>query len=149
MASTITPATLTVTITEAITLGGSDRGSTHTRTVASVATVDPRIMNVGTAEVDILGFGSATGQGQYVRTDLRYLRVTNKDDTNFVTLGVSKTGADTAFFKLGAGQTFMMSNDELEVDATGSASSAFVEIDSISAKADTAACDLEIFVALV
>ncbi len=76
------------------------------------------------------------------------MRFTNKDDTNFVTLGVSETGGDTYFIKLEAGQSHIVNNDDLEVDASGGASSAFSEADSVSAKADTAACDLEIFVAL-
>jgi hypothetical protein len=50
MATSITPATLTVTITESVTLNGSDRGSTATLIIANVAETDNRIVNVGTAE---------------------------------------------------------------------------------------------------
>lgn len=148
MATTITPADLTVTINESITLNGYTRSGTNTLTIANVAEVDNRIINVGTSEVDILGFGSANGQGSFVRTDVKYIRITNLDDTNYVTLGVSKTGADTAFFKLEAGKSMMFGNDDIEVDASGGASSAFVEADNISAKANGAACDVEMFVAL-
>lgn len=148
MATTITPATLTVAITETISLNGYDRSGTNTLTIANVAEVDNRIINVGTAEVDILGFGSANGQGSFIRTDVKYGRITNLDDTNYITLGVSKTGADTFFIKLEAGKSFMFGNDDLEVDASGGASSAFVEADNISAKANGAAVDVELFVAL-
>jgi hypothetical protein len=55
---------------------------------------------------------------------------------------VSKTGADTAFFKLEAGKSMIFGNDDIEVDASGGASSAFVEADNISAKANGAACDV-------
>lgn len=41
-----------------------------------------------------------------------------------------------------------MGNDDLEIDASGGASSAFVEADNISAKANGAAVDLNVFVAL-
>jgi len=148
MATTITPADLTVTINESITLNGYTRSGTNTLTIANVAEVDNRIINVGTSEVDILGFGSANGQGSFVRTDVKYIRITNLDDTNYVTLGVSKTGADTAFFKLEAGKSMMFGNDDIEVDASGGASGTFVEADNISAKANGAACDVEMFVAL-
>lgn len=148
MATSITPATLTISITESVTLGGSDRGSTHTQTIASVAEYTNRIVNVGTAETDIVGFAAANGQGSYVRTDVAYMRFSNLDDTNYVTLGISKTGADTAFFKLEAGQTIIVNNDDLEVDASGGASGTFVEADNISAKANGAAVDIEFSIAL-
>jgi hypothetical protein len=148
MATTITPADLTVTINESITLNGYTRSGTNTLTIANVAEVDNRIINVGTAEVDILGFGSANGQGSFIRTDVKYIRITNLDDTNYVTLGVSKTGADTAFFKLESGKSMMFGTDDIEVDASGGASGTFVEADNISAKANGAACDVEMFVAL-
>lgn len=149
MATSIIPATLTISISESVTLGGSDRGSTHTQTIASVTEYTNRIVNIGTAETDIVGFGSANGQGSYVRTDVKYMRFSNLDDTNYVTFGISKTGADTVFFKLEAGQSLIVNNDDLEVDAAGGASGAFVEADSISAKANGAAVDLEFSIALV
>lgn len=148
MATSITAADLTVTITESVTLAGSDRGSAHKLTISDVTEVDSRIINVGTSETDIIGFGSANGQGSFVRTDVKYIRLTNKDDTNYITLGMSKSGADTFYIKLEAGKSVMFGNDDLEVDASGGASSAFVEADNISAKANGAACDLEYFVAL-
>jgi len=149
MATTITPADLTVSITESCTLNGADQGGTHTLTVSSVTQISKSIINVGTSVADILGFGSVNAQGQFVRTSVKYIRVTNLDDTNFIVLGLSKTGADTFFIKLEPSKTIMFGNDDLEIHATGGAFSAFVEADNISAQADTAACDLELFVALV
>ena len=64
-------------------------------------------------------------------------------------MGVTKTGADTAYFKIEAGQSMIVNNDDLEVDASGGASSAFVEADAISAKANGAAVDMEFSIALV
>lgn len=148
MATTITPADLTITISESWTAAGSDRGSTHTQTISNVTEFTNRIANVGTSEVDILGFDASNGQGSYIRTDVAYIRITNLDDTNYVTLGASDTGGDTFFVKLEAGQSFIINNDELEANTAGSASSAFSEADNISAKANGAAVDLEISVAL-
>lgn len=148
MATTITAADLTITITESVTLGGADRGSTHTQTISDVTEFTNRIVNVGTTETDIIGFGSANGQGTYIRTDVKYIRITNKDDTNYCTIGMQDTGADTFYVKLEAGQSVIFNNDDLEVDAAGGASSAFGEADNISAKANGAAVDLEIAIAL-
>jgi len=149
MATTITPATLTIAHTETITLNGVDQGGTITETITGVTQISKSIINIGTAVADIMGFGSVNAQGQFVRTSVKYIRVTNLDDTNFIVLGLSKTGADTFFIKLEAGKSVMFGNDDLEIDASGGAFSAFVEADNISAMADTAACDLELFVALV
>lgn len=148
MATTITPADLTISITESWTAAGSDRGSTHTQTVSDVTEYTNRILDIGTTETDIVGFGSANGQGSYVRTDVAYMRFSNLDDTNYITIGVQKTGADTAYFKLEAGQSFIVNNDDLEVDAAGGASSAFVEADNISAKANGSAVNMEFSIAL-
>lgn len=147
MASTITAASMTVTITEAVTIQGKDQGGTFTQTIANINETDRRIMTVPTSVVDIIAFDSANSQGTYLRTGVKYIRVTNLDDTNFVTIGVSDTGSDTFFIKLEAGQSFIMGNDDLEVHATGGASASFSEADNISAQADTASVDLEIFVA--
>ena len=147
MATTIANSTLTVTITELININGVDQGGSVTQSIANINETDRRIFTASTSEVDILGFGAANGQGSYTRTAVKYVRITNLDDTNFVTIGMSDTGADTFYIKLEAGQSFMVGNDDLEMHATGGASAAFSEADSISAKADTASVDLEVFIA--
>ena len=148
MATTITNATLTIIISEDVSLNGTAQGGTVTQTIANINEVDRRIFTASTSEVDILGFdGTANSMGTFLNSGVKYIRITNLDDTNFVTLGVSDTGADKFFVKLEAGQSFIMNNDDLEVHATGGASSAFSQADNISAKADTASVDLEIFVA--
>ena len=62
MASTITPATLTVTITAAISLAGQDKGFSHSYTIASVTEVINRIIAVPTTEMMVLNF-TATNPG--------------------------------------------------------------------------------------
>ena len=84
MATSIVPATLTVTLSESITLGSDNRGSTHTQTIPNVSEYTNRIVNIGTSETDIVGFGAANGQGAYVRTDVSYMRFSNLDDTNYI-----------------------------------------------------------------
>ena len=92
--------------------------------------------------------GTAVAAGTYIKTDVKYIRLTNKDDTNFITIGLLDTGAKSAYLKLEAGQTFTFYNDDLECDDdSGAAFSTFNEIDTINAQADTASCDLEIFIA--
>ena len=82
-------ATLTVTVTEAVTLGdgSTDRGTTNTQTI-DVNEVDHRIMDVGAGYVDVLRFAAAASAGTFKDASVKYLRITNLDDTAFVTLRV-------------------------------------------------------------
>ena len=150
MSSTITPATLTVTHTEAVTLNGVDRGVTNTLTIASINEISHRIVTIDTAAArTLLTLGTTAGAGAFIKTNIRYIRITNKDNTNFVTLGMLDTSGDTAYVKVEAGQTFCMYNDDLEANTSGAAFSAFSEIDTFNAQANTADVDLEVFIASV
>ena len=149
MASTISAATLTVTHTEALTLNGVDRGVTNTLSIASVNEVDHRIMTIPTSALfTLVGMGASVAGGTFVASGVKYIRVTNKDDTNFVNLALEASG-DAAYFKLKAGETFLLYSDDLDANnaviAHGSIS--FGDITSVKAKADTATVDLEVFVA--
>ena len=94
-------------------------------------------------------FGAAPAAGTYIAGDVKYIRVTNLDNENFVTLGLLESDSpyDRAYFKLEKGQTMVFHNTSLEAHAANSVFSAFATIDSLNAQADTAAVDLEVFVA--
>ena len=153
MATTITAATLTVTITEEITLNGQDKGSTNALTVASVTEVSQRIVNVPTSEVVILAMGTAVAAGQLVEGGVRYIRLTNKDDTNHITLVFKSENNNECSHLLDAGHSFIYPGDNsggVVNTHDASASALTVSLDDlvdITAQANTAACDLEIFVA--
>jgi hypothetical protein len=150
MASTITAQTLTITISEAINLNNQPINSENQLTIASIGQVDKRIVNIPTAsEVTVLNFGTAVAAGTVIRANVKYIRITNKDATNYVRIRVKKTGADTFDVKVDAGQSFIMSNGSESVSATAGAFSAFVDADSINAQANTAAVDIELFVASI
>ena len=144
MASTVTPATATVQIVESLTLGGVDRGGTHTRSISNVAEADRRVMTIDSAnEIDIIELNSNNWQGKFIRSAIRYIRITNLDNTNFIRVRFKNSGAETADVKVDAGATFMLSTGSMDADTAAGAFSAFVDIDVISAQADTADCDIE------
>lgn len=153
MATSITAATLTVTITESISLNGQDKGSTNELTVASVTEVSQRIVNVPTSEVIVLAIGTAVAAGQFVKGDVKYIRLTNKDDTNHVTLVFRSDASNECAHKLDAGHSFIYAGDNSDGvvgthDASASALSVSLDdLVDITAQANTAACDVEIFVA--
>lgn len=151
MTSTISAATLTVTHTEALTLNGVDRGVTNTLTIASINEVDHRILTVDTSAArTIATLGTTVGSGEFIKGNVKYIRVTNKDDTNYVTLGLiqNNTGTEATHLKLEAGQSFVIYNDDIDIrDDAIAFSGSFVELKSISAQANSASVDIELFVA--
>tara|TARA_Y100000004_G_C8944108_1_gene425469 strand:- start:1228 stop:1674 length:447 start_codon:yes stop_codon:yes gene_type:complete len=143
MATTVTAGDLTVTVLESYTLNGVSYGNSSNKVFSSNGQVLQRIMSVSTSDPAILNFGAADAAGQLTVGDFKYFRVKNLDDTNFVMLTLYN-GADSFFYKLAAGDTFLlMSNDMDAIDASTSFG-AFADITQIKADADTAACDIEI-----
>ena len=89
MASTISSATLTVTVTESISLNGSTMGATNTLTIGSINEINQRIVTVDSGNVRTLfNFGGTISAGEFIRANVKYLRITNKDDTNTVSINI-------------------------------------------------------------
>ena len=95
--------------------------------------------------------GSATAIGLN-EADVRYIRLTNKDDTNFIQITIISENSNECAHKLEAGHSLMIPvSAEGVVDVHDASATAltvsFDDLTSVTALADTAACDLEIFVA--
>jgi len=140
-------ATLKVTIKEELILNGKDMGNENFLSISGVNSAEHRIIDVATAEQSILLFDTAVAAGTYADSTLKHLRITNLDGTNFVQLRFVRS-AQQYYAKVEPGETFILGNSEMYADATGTSSSeAFGNIDAIHAKANTAACELEVFIA--
>ncbi len=101
MATTVTASTLKVTVKEDITLNGKKHEFKQEQSIDNVNMIAQRIVRVPTSTEKILDFSSTTiGAGQYVAGDVKYIRITNLDDTNFVNIGIRKSGADVAYLKV-------------------------------------------------
>ena len=155
MTSTLTAATLTVKITESIDLNNKDQGGSTTLSLASINEISKRIVTVTTTEATILTFSSAIGQGTYIAANVKYIRFTNLDDTNHIML-TFKDEDNTEFrVKVDAGQSFIYNADSSggfvdTMKAAGSAlASGLADLYDVTVDADTASCDLEIFIASV
>ena len=140
-------ATLTVTIQESITLNGSERGSTNAIDISGVTQLDNRIVKVNTVEQSLILFDTAEGAGQFADSSVQYVRITNLDLSNFVTLRM--TAADDEYFvKLSAGDSFVLFETVMDTDDdSGAATASLANIDSIKAVANSAACNVELFIA--
>ena len=159
MTTTLAAATLTVTLTEAISLNGYDQGSKNTLSIDSVTEVSKRIVTVTTTEATIATFSSAVASaGHYVAADVRYIRFTNLDDTNFITLTFRNQDNDEVAIKLDAGLSFTWNGDNdngmtavfnATQDANAASDTAFGSLTNIQADANSDSCDLEMFIASV
>ena len=150
MATTVLNANLTVTLTDSVSLNGQKYGNTNTLTVAEIDEVYSRVVEVPiSAFTNVLELGAASGQGVLKASNVKYIRITNLDDTNYVNLKVF--GTDAMVIKLEAGKSFMLggvSFDAASADIAQGAvahNAAFI----ISAEASVAACDLEVFAATI
>ena len=153
MATTIANATMTVTLTESVTLNGSQQGATNTLSVGSINEVYKRIVTVPASEVTLIAMGTAVANGTFIESDVLYIRITNKDDTNHVSLTFKNEDNDEMGIKLDKGQSFIYNGDldggvvDTMDAATETLSVSFGDLVNITAQADTEACDIEIFIA--
>ena len=88
--------------------------------------------------------------------DVRYIRITNLDDTNHVGLIFKNEDSDEFGLKLDYGQSFIYNADleggvvdTMDAAATAISTNTFADLVDITAIADTASVDLEVFVASV
>jgi hypothetical protein len=156
IATTVTPGTLTVTLTEKITLNGEIISTSNVQTVLLVTEVSKRIVEIPTSEIIVLAFAATNpGPGAFDEADPRYIRLRNLDDTNFIQLTFRDENSTEFAIKLDAGQFCIFGCDNAggvvnTMIAAGSAltvPSTFADLVDITAVADTGAVDLEYFVA--
>lgn len=139
-------ATLTVTIKEEVVLNGNEHGAENTIDIANVDSMFERLIDCTVAEVPLLSFGSTVTGDTFVDDTVKYLRITNLDDTNYVTLRV--LGASKEYFVvLEPKNSYVLFNDDMDANATGSQTASISFIDEIKAAANTATCQLSIFAA--
>lgn len=149
----INTGTLTVQVIETLTLNGTAIGGSNTLTVNSVQDAYKRVITVPTSpEVTLYTTHASTVGGAQFDVDLvKYIRVTNKDGSNFVAIRVTDANSDEFLYKLEAGASFILGTHATGAMSGGKAENAGAAPDaaivSMEAQADTGACDCEIFVA--
>tara|TARA_R110002167_G_scaffold109315_2_gene278677 strand:- start:3530 stop:3982 length:453 start_codon:yes stop_codon:yes gene_type:complete len=148
MATTLTAATLTVSVTEEITLNGTSYNQKVTETFASIAKFDKRIISIPASTSSTLySFASSPAGLQFDSDELKYLRITNLDDTSQVILTTSGASAAGAQAVNPGGSYTLMGNG---VNGAGSkaAITSVVALDTIYVRNGSgAAVDIEIVIA--
>lgn len=97
MASTVSPTTFKVTIREEQTIKGISSVNKVEYSIPSVKQVDRRLVTCfQTTSIDLFDIDNTLpGAGQFVSSSLKYVRVTNLDDTNPIALTFS--GSEGSF----------------------------------------------------
>lgn len=151
MATTVNTATLTVNVTEQITLNGVAYDQTVTKTISDVAQISKRVLSLGASGSHAIASFSKTPTGaSYDSDDVKYLRVTNLDDTNAVIVNITN-GADAAIaVNLNAGDSFVMFDDSFDGNATGTViTGSLHEIEAIYVATPASEVDVELVVATI
>jgi len=149
MATIVTAATLTVEVAESITLNGVSRNSSTTASISSIGEISNRIMSItnSTNGTDIVNIGTGSGAGTFDKTAVKYLRFTNLDDTNFVTIQFTDESTHHWELKLDAGKSLIIGDTSSIDDQADIDNFSATAITKIIGKADTAAVDLEVYIA--
>ena len=147
----IATGTMTITITEALDVGTTvmDTATSVVETI-TVNDIFKRVITCPTSEIVLYLTHASVVQGYVLDKDLvKYIRITNHDGSNFVTLRVTDGNNDEFAYKLAAGQSFILWGHAASMSAADAATAGAVNADiaSIEAQADTAECDLEVVVA--
>ena len=153
-------ANLTVTLTESVTLNGSVRGSTNQLTITGIEQVMERIVTIpASADTTVLLAKStvATSDGAIDIQDTKYIRITNLDSTNSVTLSLQvdvdnddSAADESCSILLEAGKTFMLGTPHECVnvnDSSASIQQSLKDLESILVDSGSNAVKLELFVA--
>ncbi|MGI9571986.1 MAG: hypothetical protein ACR2L5_01545, partial [Candidatus Actinomarinaceae bacterium] len=107
MASTLSNATLTVKVSESIKLNGIEQGGINTITMTGINDIFKRIITCPVTETVLYTCHASNVAGSTFDVDnIRYARITNKDDSNSVDLIIEAT--DEIGFKLGAGRSLIL-----------------------------------------
>ena len=149
MATTVTTATLNVSVAEEITLNGTTYDQTITKTITGVGNVSKRIHTIPASTTTTLATFSGTGNGvNFDVDDIKYIRVTNLDDTNvlLLTKAFSATSAATEL-KPGCSVTFFTPNGNGATSKAGITSTDDIETLFVHNPHGGDALDLELFIA--
>ena len=147
----ISNATMTVTITESVSLNGTNRGNTITRSISGVHDVLERVITVPTSEITLYTTHNTAVAGHVFDNGfIKYARFTNKDASNYIILRITNGEDDEFAYKLLAGESFVLNSHSGSTEmAAGAAGAPDQDILSVEAQANSSPCDLEFIVASV
>ena len=152
MASTVANVSLNVQVTENVVLNGEDHGSSNSVAITGINEVSKRIMNLtANKDITLATFSTGPAAGQFVTSNVKYVRITNLDDANPVNINLGGA-AENVWVYLDWGRSFILSQPGTAIDAVASGTvgtASLADVTTITANTANAsnAIDVEVFVA--
>tara|TARA_R110002020_G_scaffold151805_11_gene328922 strand:- start:3301 stop:3966 length:666 start_codon:yes stop_codon:yes gene_type:complete len=142
MATTLSAGKLKVTINENVVINGMNYGSANTYEIPSIASVLKRIINVPTDEITLYETdATAVAGAKFDEDNVKYVRVTNKDNSAGVELIIKNDRNEECSFLLAAYTSFILWSHKDAMDAN-QAELSFVDATcDFTASSTTATCD--------
>ena len=160
MASTVKSSKLKVTLTEEINLNGTEYGSKNELSISGIKDVFKRIVTIAAGDdATVLVFKSTTAiaDGALDLQNVKYIRITNLDDTNSVGLSLQldsdedNTAAnESCTILLESGRSFIMGTPDEGIhvdDDSAGILTALTDLESIIINPADNAGTVEVFVA--
>tara|TARA_R100000654_G_scaffold22651_1_gene44867 strand:- start:22386 stop:22850 length:465 start_codon:yes stop_codon:yes gene_type:complete len=124
----INASSLTVTITEALSVGhdvgtsdARDFAQTCTHTFASIANVSKRVLKLeNTNLTEVATFSTGESVGTFKRASVKYIRVTNLDGTDALQVGLDDEDSDAAYTEVAPASSIMYTGTKVEGGNGGS-----------------------------
>jgi|TARA_R110000764_G_scaffold1012_2_gene3805 hypothetical protein len=113
MARTIATTTLTTSVTEEISLNGTNFNTTTTQVIPNIGNYVNNVFNVDTGTQAILSFsrsGVGPRNGEYDIDNIKYLRLTNADDTTDIKIIMGYVVSADQFVMVKAGGSFVLTD---------------------------------------
>ena len=152
-------ANLVTTITESITLNGKERGSTNSLTIGSVTEIFHRIVTCPSGQdTTVATFQAATNtsDGALDLDNVKYIRLTNLDDSNPINLSLQVAGGEdgtanmSTTILVAAGRSFIMGapHDGIALDDdAASIVTSLVDLESLLVDPSSNNVTIEVFIA--
>ena len=152
-------ATLTVSITESVTLNGKDHGGTYSGfSNTSITQVEKRIINATTTETTLYAAADTQDDAQdqiyggaaWDEDSVKYVRISNlAADSTFIYITVSNKSNDEAVFKLYGKESFLLWRHAGSFEAIAGAATQtnVADISKVTVLADTSTQAVELFIA--
>lgn len=113
-------------------------------TISGLTSANKRHVVIPTSEVTMTEVAGTVGSGTL--TDIEGLLIINRDETNYITIGLKKSGENVAYFKIPPSRPYFLWTDEIESFEGGDAFSAFSALDTVTLQANSDSCVVEFIV---
>ena len=140
MANTVQQTTLSVQINESISINGVDYGNNISKTIQGCGKVDQRVMEMNSsAMTQVFAYQASLPdlKGTGVKSEFKYFRITNLDDSVGITVQIYVTAAKTGYFKLSAGTSLVLFENDVDFLCEGDSFS-LADITAVAVKTDQA-----------